>query len=273
MVLYRYFRLTSPYLVVIGLIAVTMPWYYDHTMLDLYSMDYQTCRKFWWRNILYINTYFTMEERCMVWSWYLANDTIFYIIGTIILIISQRFLSAAGFMTIFILIVSWITTAVITLRTQHVPSIEDPFANYENLYDKPWSRIGPYLLRMVAGWYLYKTRCSLKIPKTVAFLCWIVSFFVMLSIVYGLYGTKYGPFMSAAYMVFSHSGWAVAVGWVLIACTTGHGGIVNKILSWKYLYPLSRLSYCVYLVHPAIIRAVALKGESSMHLTLGLMVP
>ncbi|XP_076653536.1 nose resistant to fluoxetine protein 6-like [Halictus rubicundus] len=271
MVSYRYFRLTPPYLIVIGLIEVSSSWYYNHTMLDLYTLDYENCRRFWWRNALYVNTYFDMDERCMVWSWYLANDTLFYIVGAIILIIGVRLLPVAALATAMILIVSWIVTATIALHTKHVPSIVDPFAHYESLYDKPWSRIGPYLLGMVAGWYLYKSNCSLKMPKAVAFACWIFSFFVMLSIVYGLYGNSYGPFMSAVYTALSHSGWAVAVGWVLIACVAGHGGIVNKILSWRFLYPLSRLSYCVYLVHPAIIRAVILKGESSLHLTLGLM--
>lgn len=115
MVWYRYFRLTPVYLLVIGLIEVSMSWYYNHTVFDLYMLDYHNCRKFWWRNALYINTYFSMDERvstigvkvfscienialnnhvywqCIVWSWYLANDTLFYIIGAIILIISARY--------------------------------------------------------------------------------------------------------------------------------------------------------------------------------------
>ncbi|XP_031849553.1 nose resistant to fluoxetine protein 6-like [Nomia melanderi] len=271
-VMYRYFRLTPPYLLAIGLIVVSSSWYHDHTILDLYAYDHQNCRKFWWRNVLYVNTYFAMGERCMIWSWYLANDTLFYIIGTIIIIVARRYLSVAAFMTIFILVTSWIITAIIALRTHHVPSAQDPFAHYESLYDKPWSRIGPYLLGMMSGWYLHKINCSLRIHKTIALICWFISFVVMLSIVYGLYGTAPGPFMSVAYTVFSHSGWAVAIGWVLIACVTGNGGIINRILSWKYLYPLSRVSYCAYLIHPLVMRAVVQKGESSMHLTLGMMV-
>lgn len=62
-VMYRYFRLTPPYLLVIGLIAVSSSWYHDHTILDLYGYDYCNCRKFWWRNILYVNTYFDSDER------------------------------------------------------------------------------------------------------------------------------------------------------------------------------------------------------------------
>ncbi|XP_026669929.1 nose resistant to fluoxetine protein 6 isoform X2 [Ceratina calcarata] len=271
MVWYRYFRLTPVYLLVIGLIEVTSSWYYDHTMLDLYALDYQNCRKFWWRNALYINTYFAMDERCIVWSWYLANDTLFYIIGTIILIVGARFLSTAAIITLCLLIGSWTTTVAVSLKLEHVVSVQDPFARYESLYDKPWSRIGPYLLGMMAGWYLYKTDCEMKISKTVASVLWLFSFVAMLSIVYGVYGNTFSPFVSALYTALSHSGWAVSIGWILIACVTGHGRLINKILSWPGLYPLSRLSYCAYLVHPAIIRAVVLHGESSIHLTRGLM--
>lgn len=48
--------------------------------------------------------------------------------------------------------------------------------------------------------------------------------------------------------------------------------MANKILSWKYIYPLSRLTYCAYLVHPAITRAMILRGESTFHLTEGFVV-
>lgn len=48
---------------------------------------------------------------------------------------------------------------------KHEYSIQDPFAHYESLYDKPWSRIGPYLFGMIAGWYLYKCNCQIKIRK------------------------------------------------------------------------------------------------------------
>ncbi|XP_043276654.1 nose resistant to fluoxetine protein 6-like isoform X2 [Venturia canescens] len=269
MMSYRYFRLTPPYLLVIGLIQISNKWYHDHSVIELTTLDHETCEKFWWRNALYINTYFDMDERCMVWSWYLANDTQFYTIGTIVLIIGASFVSVAAAIAIVILIASWITTAVITLNTGHLPTIEEPFAHYESLYDKPWTRIGPYLIGMAAGWYLCKIECKLKMNKIVALVGWSLSIVTLLSIVYGLYGNNFDPVSSALYTALSHSGWALSVGFVMIACVTGNSGGIDKILSWKYIYPLSRLTYCVYLVHPALTRAMILRGESSFHLTQG----
>lgn len=63
MMFYRYVRLTPPYLLVIGLIQVSMKWHHDHSLIQLPTLDYETCEKFWWRNALYVNTYFNMNER------------------------------------------------------------------------------------------------------------------------------------------------------------------------------------------------------------------
>ncbi|XP_043476804.1 nose resistant to fluoxetine protein 6-like isoform X1 [Leptopilina heterotoma] len=271
MMFYRYVRLTPPYLLVIGLIQVSMKWHHDHSLIQLPTLDYETCEKFWWRNALYVNTYFNMNERCMVWSWYLANDTQFYTVGIIILIITASFTSIGIGIGLFFIILSWITTGLITFHIEHTPSIENPFAHYESLYDKPWTRIGPYLIGMATGWYLFKVNCKLKLKKLILIIGWTSSLLIMISIVYGLYGNNFEPISSSFYTALSHSGWALSIAWILICCVTENGGIVNKLLSWKYFYPISRLTYCAYLVHPAILRAIVLQTETSLHLSHGLM--
>lgn len=205
----------------------------------------------------------------MGWSWYLANDTQFHIVGIIILIIGASFLPVAAFIGAFLLIASWITTALITLNLNHVPSIQDPLANFDSLYNKPWIRIGPYLIGMATGWYLFKIDCKANMNKAMVVIGWSISLITMFSIVYGIHVTTFGPILSALYMALSHSGWAICLAWILIACVSGYGGIVTYILSWKYLYPISRLTYCTYLVHFVLIRVIVLDVGSSWHLTPG----
>lgn len=57
----------------------------------------------------------------MIWSWYLADDTQFYVIGLIILLISTRYSIFASVTTGVLLVAAWSTTAVITLYTNHKP--------------------------------------------------------------------------------------------------------------------------------------------------------
>jgi hypothetical protein len=44
----------------------------------------------------------------------------------------------------------------------------------------------------------------------------------------------------------------LALAWIIYACHLGHGGVVNRFLSSKYWMPLSRLSFCLYLVSTVI---------------------
>merc|ERR1719186_992651 len=64
--------------------------------------------------------------------------------------------------------------------------------------------------------------------------------------------------------------WCVSLAWVVIACVEGYGGYINDILSWKAFIPLSRLTYCTYLVHPMIIY-LFYAGSADTYLNFTLM--
>ena len=48
---------------------------------------------------------------------------------------------------------------------------------------------------------------------------------------------------------FAKIAWSLSVSWVILACVKKRGGIVNSILCWPVWIPLSRVQYCLYLVH------------------------
>ncbi|XP_058451821.1 O-acyltransferase like protein isoform X2 [Malaya genurostris] len=264
---YRFVRLTAPYLYVLGVVEVAMRYLEQNSVFEPPTQDHINCPKYWWRNILYINTFFPVEQMCMLWSWYLADDTQFYIIGAIILIIAVRhFKFAAGILTVF-MISAWATTAYIAFSNNHMPNGDDPFALFDKIYDKPWTRLGPYLVGMCVGWTLFKTNCKICIPKIVVVLGWTASTITILYLLFGLFNTTLTKIAAAAYSSLSHTAWAVACAWVIIACSTDHGGWVNKLLSAPVLYPFSRVTYCAYLVHPIVNRVYAMESDSPIHMT------
>ncbi|XP_070493189.1 nose resistant to fluoxetine protein 6 isoform X1 [Chironomus tepperi] len=266
LVCYRFIRLTAPYIYTMGLVTVTMKYFASNSVFEPPTHDHINCPKYWWRNVLYINTLFPVQDMCMLWSWYLANDTQFYIIGAIILIIAiKHFKFAATTLTVFLLS-AWITTGVIAYRNNHIPNTDDPLALFDKIYDKPWTRIGPYLVGMVVGWILFKTNCKIKFTKAQLVTGWTFSIGTLLYLLYGLFKVELSKFSAAAYSSLSHSAWAMALAWIVIACSTGHGGVLNKFLSATCLYPFSRVTYCAYLVHPIIIRAFALINDAPIHM-------
>lgn len=59
---YRFVRLTTPYIFVLGVVEVSMKYFNQNSVFEPPTLDHETCPKYWWRNILYINTFFPVEE-------------------------------------------------------------------------------------------------------------------------------------------------------------------------------------------------------------------
>ncbi|XP_033171238.1 uncharacterized protein LOC117148124 isoform X2 [Drosophila mauritiana] len=152
LVAYRFMRLTAPYLFVLGVVQVTMKYLATYSIFDPPTMDHITCPDYWWRNILYINTLFPVDE--MLKPIY----------------------------------------SKLVLDFLHLNSMR---------------------------------RC------------------------------------------ITH---ALSLAWITIACSTGYGGYINSLLSAPCLYPFSRVTYCAYLVHPIVIRSMALNSDAPLHLGGDLMV-
>ena len=58
---------------------------------------------------------------------------------------------------------------------------------------------------------------------------------------------------AAVYLSVHRTAWAIALGWLIFACSTERGGFINTLLSWNAFGPLSNLSYLAYLVHPLLM--------------------
>jgi len=89
---------------------------------------------------------------------------------------------------------------------------------------------------------------------------WCIAIILALSTLYGGYKVfrknNPEPFSRSeniTYGTFSRCTWSLALAWVIFACHRGLGGLVNKILSAGFWIPLSRLTYCAYLVHIIVI--------------------
>ncbi|XP_066994975.2 nose resistant to fluoxetine protein 6 [Anabrus simplex] len=268
---YRILRLIPPYVVAMLAAQLSSTWFEHNSVLESPTRDSSNCPSFWWRNLLFLNTLFPVSDMCMIWSWYLANDTQFYALAVVLLLISVRFPKSAMVTLVVLVISSWVTTAVIVINTDHMPSVDQPLGLFDALYDKPWMRLGPYAVGMGAGLLLHRTGCKLHMHKVLVVAGWAIFFAITFTLVHGLYG-ELGPIESAAYVALSHTAWGGAMAWLAIACCTGHGGYINKLLSHPALYPLSRITYCAYLMHPLIMLSVLMHMDSPVHLARGTMV-
>ncbi|XP_008467653.2 nose resistant to fluoxetine protein 6, partial [Diaphorina citri] len=263
---YRFIRLTPAYIFVLLMAEINMRWLRNISVFEPLSQDQYNCDVYWWRNVFYINSLFPMKDMCMLWSWYMSNDTQFYALAIIILLVSVKYFRVAAGAVIFFLISSWATTIMISLHYGYRARIQDPFAFFDELYDKPWTRLGPYLVGMFAGWFLLRSKHKIKMSTSTTVLGWLLSLATLFCLVYGLHLTTLEAWGSALYVSVGHTAWGAALAWIVIACCTGYGGCINSALSFRMLQPLSRLTYCAYLVHPVIMVLTSFQMDGPMHI-------
>lgn len=250
----RYLRLTPCYAVILMVYTFILPNLFEG---PYWQSDFsEICQSRWWTNLLYINNIFKLEDGCMFWTWYLANDMQFFIISPIILC-QFILLPSFAFLTIVMMFSAYIVSSVILWQRLPDPSAHSVIN--DDIYTKPWCRISPFLIGIILGYFLQQKSRKRSFPKCLQLCGWTFAVSTCLFLSYIKYTmNKENPLtwlnsQYTAYEVVSHPLWAMAVSWVIIICAAGNGGMISHILSWKFWIIMNRLTYCAYLLHPIII--------------------
>ncbi|KAG8225572.1 hypothetical protein J437_LFUL002089 [Ladona fulva] len=259
-------RLTPTYMVVMGIADINMSWYNKTSFFTTTERADVVCSKYWWRNILYINNFFSREEMCMSWSWYLSNDMQFFILGTFLLLLSSSYFVLSTIILVIILVSSWILTGYISYIYGYIPTLDEQLAMLNILYDPPWTRVGPYLIGMCTGYLIVRLRGKLNISKNMVILLWVLGSLCNISVLFGLYERHISVLTSAFYVALSRTAWGLGLAWIIVACCTGHAGFMDSILSFGGWVPLSRLTYGAYLLNPLLMSSVYLSSERAWHI-------
>ncbi|XP_032677213.1 nose resistant to fluoxetine protein 6-like [Odontomachus brunneus] len=262
----RFIRLTPPYMMTIGIVYLNSSWYSRTSQFYMNERPHETCAKYWWRNLLYINNLFDHNSMCMSWSWYLSNDTQYFVIGLILLILLTIYFYTAVVILCTLLIGTIVLTGYISYANEYVPTLDEQYRLQNILYYSPWTRIGPYIIGMITAYLALKLNKKLVLKRRTVILCWCLGSACNVSVLFGLCERYISVLATAFYVGLSRTVWAIGLAWILIACYTKHGGIVNQLLSFRGWIPLSRLTYCAYLLNPFIINSIHLYSESADHL-------
>ncbi|XP_042913082.1 nose resistant to fluoxetine protein 6-like [Parasteatoda tepidariorum] len=117
-------------------------------------------------------------------------------------------------------------------------------------YMKPYTRIGPYIAGIVVGYILYKRKTTGIKSNRRMWIGWLLAVPAGLYCIFGTYHQSPSLLAASFYNAFTRSIYGFSLCWLIFACLSGYGGAVDKILSCKLFIPLSRLTYCAYLIHP-----------------------
>ncbi|KAH8420432.1 hypothetical protein KR009_010307, partial [Drosophila setifemur] len=267
MLLYRYLRLTPIYLFVVIFNDFAVRQGLDSSVFQPAKIEHNTCRIYWWRNILYINNFFPQREMCMMWSWYMANEMQFYVMAALLLALARKYFKAVAVTLFAFLLSSWSISGIVSLQHQYTHKVALPFESFDFLYDKPWQRVGSYIVGMFAGYILFKVKTPPQVSKRLNLTLWTGSLAVLVLVIFGVWEGQLSAVSTAFYVGVAHTAFACGLVWIVLSCCWGLAPTVNAILSYRALWPLSRLTYCAYLIHPIIMFICSSHMSGTVHLS------
>ncbi|XP_067659498.1 O-acyltransferase like protein-like [Haliotis asinina] len=266
---HRYWRLTPIYMIVMMAFSCLYQYLGEGPLWPAELPAADNCKRYWWTNLLYVNNLVHVDDQCLGWSWYLADDMQFYIISPLFILLLHH-IPIAGILATVMMMFAGIGSSF----AMEYKYGGDMFRMKENphywsdVYIVPWTRVGAYCVGILLGYIMLKTKKG-TLSNTKALLGWILTFTVGLTLCYVTYDFRadgkdpWPRWGTSIYESFGRPLWAMCVAWIIFACHNGKGGIINNILSFSGIIPLSRLTYAAYLLHP-VMMIIYVFGKKSL---------
>ncbi|KAH1019316.1 hypothetical protein HUJ04_009155 [Dendroctonus ponderosae] len=216
----------------------------------VYDTFNNPCKKHWWAVFLYIQNYYNRDEICWVHLWYLSADWQLFLAAPLVLI-PMAWLLKRGFKLVFtamaILNVFFVLLAIF---------VKLVFPNFdpEHLEYDAHSKLVTYFMGAMFGICL---RCHLNKPYVFRRGCNLIMWAISLSMLFAatlvLHEVNINHIESHTVKsitdVLIKPFWALGLAFVIYACTSGYGGIVNWLLTAGWMQVLSKLKFCMYITH------------------------
>ncbi|XP_041973165.1 nose resistant to fluoxetine protein 6-like [Aricia agestis] len=261
----RYIRVTPAYFVVILFYMTWLPKIGVGPLWeDRMRLEQERCLASWWANILYVNNYVNTDYLCMFQSWYLAVDTQLFFLAPIFIYSLWHWRRFGLVLTACMTLVSLAIPSIITYRGRLDPTLliyakeltdfaTNPY--FRDVYMKTHNKITSYIMGILTGFILHKIqKQNYEFSKLLKVFGWTTSVILgtittfSISVFYQDW-YKYNAIEAAAYVSLHGFSWSITNAWLIIACATGNGGILGRLLTYKIFVPIARLTFCAYLVN------------------------
>lgn len=254
---HRLWRIFPTYLFFCFLMAMYRP--YGPMRLYEKKEYVEKCLKYWWQNALFINNFFLQDDTCAPHSWYLAADMQLFLLSLLTIPVFFRhpkrgiiLNSAMVFLGILITVISAWVTKITPGVLFYRPNTEEINKAW-NANTLPFCHISSYFTGILMGYFLAVKR-DVKITTLCQMIGWPIAALLFTSMLFMTKiwnsGGLFTSVESAFYFGFSKFLFALAIGWMVLCCTSGSGGIINYILCLPVWIPIARISYVVYLIAP-----------------------
>lgn len=290
--IHRYWRLTPIYLLIywytksVGQLMKTGPLWDYGTAAQ--SPRLHCSQESWLIALLHLSDFKSPKNHCVPFAWFTANSLKFWLVTPFFLIMIAKSMRqgyritlgaiVANIMLVFVL--AFTSSVDIKSVMEFKPESADNMLNtMGQVYTRPYSRIGAYLVGLLAGHIIYRIdagQLEIKISKNTKILVWTLCSATIMVLTFLFKLTNYVKIEEAALpLVFSIASGLMRPMWALITClfiyalSIGHARWISSFLTanfWRYCV---KLSFCAYLIQGEVIASMSLSHIDSPVYTYG----
>ncbi|EAS05424.2 acyltransferase family protein (macronuclear) [Tetrahymena thermophila SB210] len=279
---HRFIRLWPTYFIV--LLFYWQIWQYtgNGPMFNQEIDNINNCDSRIWANLLMIDNLANNGDTqgCFQWGFVISNEIQFFIVGLILLYIYSMNSKIGIGMILSFFIGSQVAATVIASNNDYKAdyfTLTNPDTFYNDFHIKPWVRMGPYFLGVLAGIYYrsYKTGTSSVVQfadkvlnnSILRYVLYFVGLSLISSMVWCIIPVQkdienWSQAGHSIYLAFGRIGFILGYFLMTIPLMFGKRNYLRALLGARIWVPLSRVTFCMYLVHQFVIERSLLNQKS-----------
>jgi peptidoglycan/LPS O-acetylase OafA/YrhL len=296
----RYLRLLPLYLFAIFGMTYILPFIGNGPNYEKSESVNAACPTYFWRNLLFIQNFFPAAQMCSGVTWYLANDMQFFLLSLIIFLI----LSARKTLRMIVFGFIYISTSVFSIYISLYHKYRfmdiahgagDDNSSFDTFYDKPWTRISPYIIGLFFCDLFLESPVYIKNQKNLSekyeqesLIKKINNFFIRsnfastLIFIISLMLINFAVFINtivnrydlpliynALFSTFNKQIFVFGLGCILHLTFLNKFTFIRSILSIPLFSCISRVTYGIYLIHYYILVYFFFSADSQFYLKFG----
>ncbi|XP_066149919.1 nose resistant to fluoxetine protein 6-like [Euwallacea fornicatus] len=253
MIIHRYLRIT-PVVLMFFLYSVYLSQYIGSGPLFTFIYNYfnTPCKKHWGAVFLYIQNYYNPTDICWVHLWYLSADWQLFLISPLILI-PMAWQYKMHFKRVMI---GLIILNIVFFFLPIAIKLGFPDFDKEDLEYDTHSKLVTYFMGVLFGFYLRCRKDEKYIFKNINLFMWCLTIIIMFAattLYHEMNINEYSHTVKSIAEVAVKPFWCLGLAFITYSCINGYGGIVNWALTAGWIQVISKLTFCLYIMHMPMI--------------------
>uniref|UniRef100_A0A1B0GM99 Acyltransferase 3 domain-containing protein n=1 Tax=Phlebotomus papatasi TaxID=29031 RepID=A0A1B0GM99_PHLPP len=211
--------------------------------------------EYWYRNMLFVQNFYPIQDMCNRWSWHVACDMQLYGIFIAILFIQTKYPRCGRILLAFVTTGGLLLTFLLCIHHKYQLSVLGVFEAIDTVYTPLWYRIFPYGVGIFVAMIIVVAQ-ETKLPafgsrsvrlyvgsSLIFLISQVISDAASRSVIYVAFLWSFGRFLlvvfMGSYLCLAHWGYILPFG---------------RWASTKFCTRINKLSYTMYMFHSVLAR-------------------